>query len=84
VVNQVVENRCVEDRRSVELFARDRGADDGENPRTDDGADAERREGDWPEGFLKTCFGVLRLSDELVDGFTAKNLRRQNPTPLVE
>ena len=36
-----------------------------------------------PSVFFRRVFGVLRLSNELVDGFTAKNLRRQSPTPLM-
>jgi len=82
VVNDVVENRCIEDRRGIELFARNGGADDGENPRADDGSDAERGKRNRSERLLKTGLGVLRLGNEFVDGFAAKNLGRQSPTPL--
>jgi len=82
-MHQVVENRSVEDGGGVELFAGYRRADDSEDARANDGTDAERRKRDGPEGLFQARLGVLRLSNELVDGFAAKNLRRQSPTPLM-
>ena len=82
VVHDVIEDRGVEDRRGIELFAGDGRADDGENARADDGSDAERGKRDRSERLLETGLGVLRLGDQLVDGFAAKNLGRQSPTPL--
>jgi hypothetical protein len=83
VVNDVVENRGVEDRGGIELLACDGGADDGEDARANDGSDAERCKRNRSKRLLETGLGVLRLGNELVDGFTAKNLRRQSPTPLI-
>ena len=82
-MHQVVQNRSVEDGGGVELLAGDRGADDGKNARANDGSNAERGKRDGPEGLFQARFGILRLSNELVDGFTTKNLRRQSPTPLL-
>jgi len=81
-MHDVIEHRRVEDGRGIELFAGDGGADNREDARADDGSDAERCKRDWPKGLLEAGLGVLRLADELIDGFTAKNLGRQSPTPL--
>jgi hypothetical protein len=83
-MNEVVKNWGIEDRGGIELLAGDGRADYGEDARTDDGSYAERSERDGPERLLEARFGILRLGNELVDGLTTKNLRRQSPTPLVE
>ena len=72
VVNEVIENRGVENGGGIELLARNGGADDGKNARADDGSDAERGKRHGPERFLETRLGVLRVGDELVDRFTGK------------
>jgi len=38
VIDQIIEQRRVEDRRCIEFLPGDGGADDGENSRTNDGA----------------------------------------------
>ena len=42
VVHQVIQQRRVQDRGGIKFLARDRGADHGENSRTDHRADAQR------------------------------------------
>jgi hypothetical protein len=76
-MQQVVENRRVEDAGGVELLAGDGGADDGENSGTDDGADAERGEADGAERFLQRVLGQLALRDQLVNIFSGEDLRAQ-------
>ena len=82
MVHQVIEDWGIENRRSVELLARQRRANDRKDPGTNDRSDAECGERERPERFLKAGFRILRLRDELVDGFTTKGLAWQNPTPL--
>ena len=42
MVNQIVEQRSVEDRRGIEFLSGNGRADDGKDSRADYGADAER------------------------------------------
>jgi len=57
--------------------AADGGADDGEDARTDDDADAERGERDGAEGFAEGVRGPLGFRDQLVDGFGGEDLSGQ-------
>jgi hypothetical protein len=59
------------------------GSDDGEDAGTDDGADAESGERPGAEGFLECLSGLLRLADQLVDGFTGDQLAGQGSSPLI-
>ncbi len=58
-------------------IAADGGADDGEDARADDDADAEGGEGDGAEGFFEGVLGALGVGDELVDGLGGEDLAGQ-------
>ena len=77
MMDEVVGYGRVEKGGGVELFASDGGADDRENSRPDDGADAEGGEGDGAEGLLKGVLGALGGVDQLVDGFSGEDLSGQ-------
>ena len=57
--------------------AADGGADDGEDARTDDDADAEGGKGDGAEGFFEGVLGSLGVGDELVDALGSEDLAGQ-------
>ena len=72
----------VDDRRVLPVgelgrIAADRGADDGEDARADDHADAERGQRDRPERLLQRVLRQLRVGDQLVDGFGGEDLPGQ-------
>ena len=76
----------VDDRRALPIgelgrVASDGGADDREDARSDDDADAERGERDWAERLLESVRGPLGLRDELVDGFGSEDLPGQRRAP---
>jgi hypothetical protein len=83
VVDDVVEDRSVEDGGGVELFAGEGRADDGENAGADDGSYAKRGQGKRTEGFPELVLGFFRLGDELVDRLAAKGLAWQSPAPIL-
>ncbi|MGH9586818.1 MAG: hypothetical protein ACRD3F_07675 [Acidobacteriaceae bacterium] len=84
MADHVIEQRSIQNRRGVELFAGQRRSDDGKDTGADDGSDAQRREGKRPEGLAQLVLGLLRLGNELVDGLTGKDLAWQNSAPLWE
>ena len=51
--------------------------DDGEDARTDDGADTECGERYRSERFLQGVLGMFALGDQLVDGLCGKDLSGQ-------
>jgi hypothetical protein len=57
--------------------AADGGADDGEDARPDDDADAESGQRNRAEGLLERVFGALGVGDELVDGLRREDLAGQ-------
>jgi hypothetical protein len=80
VVEQAEEE--VDDRRLrpgglLRGIAADGGADDGEDARSDDDADAQRRERDRSKRLLQRVLRQLRFADQLVDGFRGKDLAGQ-------
>ncbi len=72
MVNQVFEERRVEDRGGFELLAGDRGADDSEDAGADDGADAERGKAEPAERLLELHFGVFGVGQKLIDTLTVE------------
>jgi hypothetical protein len=56
-MNQIIENRRVQDRRRIELLARNRRPDNGKNTGANDGANTERSQRPGPERLLEA---VLR------------------------
>ena len=81
VMNDVVEQRRVEDGRGIELLPGNGGADDGEDAGADDRADAQRGERPGAERLLEAMLGLLRFGDQLVDGLAAEELVRQISAP---
>ena len=77
VVNQVIEQRRVQDRGCIKFFARDRSSDHGENTRTNDRPDAQRGERPGAKRFLQTVLGEFRVADQLIDRFSCEQLLSQ-------
>ena len=59
MADQIVQQRRVQDRGGIELFAGDSGADDGEDAGADDRADAESGERDGPKRLFQRVFRTL-------------------------
>jgi hypothetical protein len=59
VVNQVIKNRRIQNRRRIELLAGNRRSDDGKNARANDRTNAERRERPGAECLLEAVLGRL-------------------------
>ena len=81
VGDDVVDKRRVENAGGVELFAGDGGADDGEDARADDRADAERGKRPRAEGLFQRVLGLFRVPDQLIDRFAGKQLAGQRKSP---
>ncbi len=82
VGDDVVDERRVGDGGVGQLLAGDGGADDGEDARADDRADAERGERPRPEALLQRVLGFFRVADELVDRLAGEELAGQCRSPL--
>ena len=65
----------------IELLAGDGRADDREDARADDGADAERGKRPGPERLFQCVLGFFRVADQLIDGFAGKQLAWQGSSP---
>jgi hypothetical protein len=76
-MDDVVQDRGVEDRRGVELFAGDGRADDGKDAGADDRADAESGERPWAERLPQPVFGLFRLPNQFVDRLAGEQLTGQ-------
>jgi hypothetical protein len=57
--------------------ATDRGPDDREDARSDDGTNAERGERDGAEGLVESVLRPLRVGYQLVDGLGGEDLPGQ-------
>jgi hypothetical protein len=77
-----MDERSVANLRRAEGLPGHGGADDGEDARADDGADAEGGERPGTEGFPERVLGLLRLADELVNGFAGEELAGQGGSPV--
>ncbi len=69
-----VQNLRVQNGRRFEVLTRRSRAGKHEDPRADDGADAERSERPWPQCLFKTMSGFVGFRDQLVDGLAAEQL----------
>jgi hypothetical protein len=67
VMDQIVNEGCIVEIRLRKGLPGHRGADDGEDARPDDSADAQRSQRPRPKRLLERMFGLLRVADELVD-----------------
>ena len=71
-MDEVLEQRSVEDGRGFKFLSGDGGADDGEDAGADDGADAERGEAQPAEGFFEAKLGAFTIGNEFVYAFTTE------------
>ena len=72
MMNEVLQQRCVEDGRGLKFLSGDSGANDGEDAGTDDRANAERGETEPAQRFFQTEFGAFAIGDELVNVLAAE------------
>jgi len=56
------------------MLASSRGPSKNENARADDRADAERGKRPRPQRLAETMLGLVRLSNQFVDGLAAQEL----------
>ena len=82
--DDVVNEGSVCDGGVGKLLAGDGGADDGEDARTDDRADAERGERPGPERLLQRMLRLLGVADELVNRLSGEELAGQSRSPCSE
>ena len=73
-IHDHVERLRMQEGRRLEIFSRRRRSRKNENSRTDDGADAERRQRPRPQRLTEPVLRVLRLRDQFVDGLATEKL----------
>src|ERR1700761_9017002 len=78
-MDQIIEHRSIQDRRSVELLARNRRAYDREDARANDRANTQRGKRHRPQCLLEAMLRRFRIADELVDRLSGEDLMRQVP-----
>ena len=83
VMDQVVEQRRINNRRRVELLPGDSGPNDREDARTDNRPNAQRCQRPWPKRLLQPLFRQFGIADELVDRLAGKKLTRQIQAPSL-
>jgi len=81
VGDEVIRQRRVDDAGGVELLAGDGGADNREDARSNDGADAESRKRPGAEGLFQGVLGHFRVADQFVDRFAGEQLAGQASSP---
>ena len=79
MIDQIFQQGSIEKRTGFELLPGDGRANNGENSRSDHGADAEGREAQPAEGLLQAFFGIFGVGDELVDALGTEKLWVQSP-----
>jgi len=67
MVDKIVEQRRMQYRRRIELFACNSRANDSEDARANNRANTQRSERYRAERLLQAVLRVLRIADELVD-----------------
>ena len=83
MVDEVFQQRCVQDRLDLHLLPSDGRADDGEDAGTDDGADSEGGQAKPPEGFLQFYFGIFGVRQKLIDTLTVEELGSHSYSPFA-
>ena len=73
-VDDEIEHLGVQDRWSLKMLARRRGSGKNEYSRPDDRSDAKRSQRPRPKRLSEPVFWFLGLSNQFVDGLTAKKL----------
>jgi hypothetical protein len=81
MVQDVGSQGRIEYTRSCAFTTRNRRSDNGENSRTDNGADAQSGQRPRTEGLFQAVFGILRVQYQLVDGLAAQQLACQWKAP---
>jgi len=74
VINQIFEQRGVQDRGDLEFLAGNRRSYDSKNSRTDDRADTQRCKRPRPERLLEPLLGILRVGNQSVYAFDTEKL----------
>ena len=74
MLNQVIEQRSVEDGRGIEFLAGDGSPDDGEDAGTDDSANSQCCQGKRAERFFENAVGIFGIGNQLVYGFAGEQL----------
>src|SRR6476646_8604783 len=77
MVDEILEQRCVENRLGRERLSGDGRTDHGKNARTDHSADPQRRERPGPQRLLKLLLRPLRIRNQLVDRLLGEKLAGQ-------
>src|SRR6266702_3456307 len=72
MVNQILQQRRVEDGRGLKFLSGDRGANDSENSGADHRADAKRGEAEPAQGFFQPEFGAFTMGNEMREECTAR------------
>ncbi len=72
MVDEVLQQRRVEDGGGLELLAGDGGADNGEDAGTDDGANTERGETEPAQRFFQAEFGAFAIGNKLINVLAAE------------
>ena len=73
-IHQQIEHLRVQDGWSLEMFACSRGPGKDKNSRSNDGADAERRQRPRAQSFAQLMLRLFGFSNQLVNGFAAEKL----------
>ncbi len=81
MMDEVIGEWRVQNRRGVELLPGDGGSYDGKNARADNGSNAQRGQRPRAKRFLKPMFWLLRFGDQLVNRFAREELVRQGNAP---
>ena len=68
-IAQHVQNLRMQDGGRLEVLSRGGGPGEDKDSRTDDGADAERSQRPWPQGFLETMSGLVGVGNQLINRF---------------
>jgi hypothetical protein len=74
VVDQVVQQRRIDDRLDIKLLPGDGGANNGEDAGADDRANPQRRKSNRAQRLLQPRLRTLRIRDQLVDRLLGKEL----------
>ena len=80
-IHDQVEHLRVQDRRRLEIFPRRRRSRQHKNSRPDDGADPQRSQRPRPQSLAEPMLRILRLRNQLVDGFAAEKLAARCAVP---
>ena len=83
LVDEVFQERRVQDGGELELLPRDGGAHHGEDARADHGPDPQGGEGERSQGLLEAVLGALGVRYQLVDGFPGEELVAQGRAPFM-